>query len=73
VQEVDKGTMLKLWTESAGGHTRGRVYGTSYLFVKLWRGSTSFSQKLQNHHGSMYEMSLEADRATRVRVEEKVV
>ncbi|XP_024638965.1 uncharacterized protein [Medicago truncatula] len=71
VQEVDGGTKLRLWTESAGGRTRGRVYGTADLSVNLRRGCTSFTQKSRDHHGSMYEMSLEAERAARVRAEEK--
>jgi hypothetical protein len=71
VQEVDGGTKLRLWTESAGGRTRGQVYGTTDLSVNLRRGCTSFTQKSQDHHGSMYEMSLEAERAARVRAEEK--
>lgn len=71
VQEVDGGTKLRLWSESAGGRTRGRVYGTADLSVNLRRGCTSFTQKSQDHHGSMYEMSLEAERAARVRAEEK--
>jgi hypothetical protein len=71
VQEVDGGTKLRLWTESAGGRTRGQVYGTADLSVNLRRGCTSFTQKSQDHHGSMYEMSLEAERAARVRAEEK--
>ncbi|RHN46723.1 hypothetical protein MtrunA17_Chr7g0245281 [Medicago truncatula] len=64
VQEVDGGTKLRLGIESAGGHTRGRVYGTTDLSVNLRRGCTSFTQKSQDHHGSMYEMSLEADQGS---------
>jgi hypothetical protein len=64
VQKVDGGTKLKLWTDSAGGRNRGRVYGTADLSVNLRRGSTSFIQQSNNSHGSMY-VSLEAERANR--------
>lgn len=37
-KEVDGGTILKLWTESAGGRTRGRVYGTGDLSINVHRG-----------------------------------
>lgn len=77
VQKVDGGTKLKLWTESAGGRNRGRVYGTADLSVNLRHGSTSFIQQSNNSHGSMY-VSLEAERAIRevqeakARVEEAI-
>ncbi|MCI94961.1 ARS-binding protein, partial [Trifolium medium] len=53
-----------MWTESAGGRTRGRVYGTADLDVNLRHGSTSFIQQSQNSHGSKY-VSLKAERAAR--------
>jgi len=70
VQEVKRGTKLRLWTESARGRTRGRVYGTTNLFVNLRRGCMSFTQNSQD---SMYEMSLEAERAAKVTIEDKAV
>jgi hypothetical protein len=73
VQEVDRGTILKLWTKFAGGRTHGGVYGIIDLFVKLRRGSTSFTSTSQKCQGSMYEMSLEAKRAERVRAEDTAV
>ncbi|AES99974.1 hypothetical protein MTR_5g086820 [Medicago truncatula] len=68
VQEADGGTKLGLWTESAGGRTRGRVYGTTDLSVNLWRGCTSFTQKSQDHHGSMYDMSTSHAREKKVNI-----
>ncbi|GAU25398.1 hypothetical protein TSUD_70500, partial [Trifolium subterraneum] len=64
VQKVDGVTKLQLWTESVGGRTRGRVYGTGDLSANLRRGCTSLIQQSQNSHGSMY-VSLEAQRAAR--------
>ncbi|GAU47010.1 hypothetical protein TSUD_403200 [Trifolium subterraneum] len=64
VQKVDGVTKLQLWTESVGGRTRGRVYGTGDLSANLGRGCTSLIQQSQNSHGSMY-VSLEAQRAAR--------
>lgn len=71
MQEVDGGTKLQLWLESAGGRTRGRVYGTADLSVNLRRGCTSFTQQSQNDNGSMFGLSLEAERAARVKAEQK--
>jgi hypothetical protein len=64
VQKVDGGTKLKLWVDSAGGRTRGRVYGTADLAVNVRRGCTSFIKQSQNSHGSIY-VSLEAEKAAR--------
>ncbi|GAU41059.1 hypothetical protein TSUD_284280 [Trifolium subterraneum] len=70
VQQMDGWTKLKLWREEAGGHTRGRVYGTTDLYVNLRHGCTSLTQQSSNPHGSMSGMSLEVERAARLRVQQ---
>nr|XP_012569447.1 uncharacterized protein LOC101512926 [Cicer arietinum] len=69
-KEVDGGTILKLWTESAGGRTLGRVYGTEDLSINVRHGCVSLTQHSQNPSNSMTGMSLEAERAARIRVEQ---
>ncbi|XP_073221771.1 uncharacterized protein [Cicer arietinum] len=69
-KEVDGGTILKLWTESAGGCTRGRVYGTGDLSINVRQGCVSLTQHSQNPSNSMTGMSLEAEKAARIRAEQ---
>ncbi|XP_027186919.1 uncharacterized protein [Cicer arietinum] len=69
-KEVDGGTILKLWTESAGGRTRGRVYGTGDLSINVRQGCVSLTQHSQNPSNSMTGTSLEAERAARIRAEQ---
>ncbi|XP_050897419.1 uncharacterized protein LOC127104272 [Lathyrus oleraceus] len=70
VQVLDGERVNQLWTEAAGGRNRGRVYGAADLAINLKRGSKSFTQQSQTPQHSMFEMSLEAERAARIRAEQ---
>ncbi|XP_050894545.1 uncharacterized protein LOC127101224 [Lathyrus oleraceus] len=70
VQVLDGERVNQLWTEAAGGRNRGRVYGAADLAINLKRGSKSFTQQSQTPQHSMFGMSLEAERAARIRAEQ---
>ncbi|CAK8568517.1 unnamed protein product [Lathyrus sativus] len=70
VERLDGGTVFKLWKNSAGGRSRGRVYGTTDLAINLKHGSTSFIQQPQHSHGSMFGTSFESEKASRIRAEQ---
>ncbi|XP_050908635.1 uncharacterized protein LOC127122326 [Lathyrus oleraceus] len=72
VQVLDGERVNQLWTEAAGGRNRGRVYGATNLAINLKRGSKSFTQQSQTPQHSMFGMSLEAERAARIRAEQIV-
>lgn len=67
---LDGERVNQLWTEAAGGRNRGRVYGAADLAINLKRGSKSFTQQSQTPQHSMFGMSLEAERAARIRAEQ---
>ncbi|XP_058762805.1 uncharacterized protein LOC131636165 [Vicia villosa] len=70
VQVVDGERVNQLWTEAAGGRSRGRVYGAADFAINLKRGSKTFTQQSQTPHHSMFGVSLEAERAARIRAEQ---
>ncbi|CAK8533766.1 unnamed protein product [Lathyrus sativus] len=70
VERLDAETISKLWTDSAGGRSHGRVYGTTDLAINLKHGSISFIQQPQNSRGSMFGTSFESERASRIRAEQ---
>ncbi|XP_050896099.1 uncharacterized protein LOC127102811 [Lathyrus oleraceus] len=72
VQVLDGKCVNQLWTEAAGGRNRGRVYGAADLAINLKRGSKSFTKQSQTPQHSMFGMSLEAERAARIRAEQIV-
>ncbi|CAK8570983.1 unnamed protein product [Lathyrus sativus] len=70
VERLDGGTVFKLWTDSAGGRSRGRVYGTADLAINVKHGSTSFIQQPQNSCGSLFGTSFELETASRITAEQ---
>ncbi|XP_058726544.1 uncharacterized protein LOC131597901 [Vicia villosa] len=70
VETLDGGTINEIWTDCAGGRSRGRVYGTTDLAINLKKGSTNFVKPAKSSRGSMFRTSLESERAARVRAEQ---
>ncbi|XP_058763998.1 uncharacterized protein LOC131637430 [Vicia villosa] len=70
VETLDGGTVNEIWTDCAGGRSRGRVYGTADLAINLKKGSTNFVKPAKSSRGSMFRTSLESERAARVRAEQ---
>ncbi|XP_058752175.1 uncharacterized protein LOC131625322 [Vicia villosa] len=70
VETLDGGTVNEIWTNCAGGRSRGRVYGTADLAINLKKGSTNFIKPAKSSRGSMFRTSLESERAARVRAEQ---